>query len=339
MVKVEECLIISKYKEIGNIWKVGDLLGIKGQYVASVLKKNGVKMKNPRFSKQEELFLIDNYEKYASQQKLSELSKILGRTKQFICRKAKNLGLTDTHRRYDLSKEQKEKKSEIAENRIKKYGHPKGMLGKKHSDAFKEKMSKKIATIWKENYNLLMTEHRRNALSDNMMKLQEKGLLNRSSRCYNTKLIIGDYTYNLKSNWEFNIVMYLEYIKLLGLIDEWSYEKERFTFDVNEFGIRSYTPDFFITKNGYTRIIELKGWNDEKSINKRKLMNTFYPNVEIEVWDQNKYYLIEKEYKQKINTWDYRLTIKNDNLCVKIVAEKFVDKDNPRLEFKIVTID
>lgn len=31
-------------------------------------------------------------------------------------------------------------------------------------------------------------------------------------------------------------------------------------------------------------------------------------------------------------------TIKNDNNCVKIVAEKFVDKTNPRIEFKIITI-
>ena len=32
-------------------------------------------------------------------------------------------------------------------------------------------------------------------------------------------------------------------------------------------------------------------------------------------------------------------TIKNDNLCVKVVAEKFIDKENPRVEFRIVTID
>lgn len=31
--------------------------------------------------------------------------------------------------------------------------------------------------------------------------------------------------------------------------------------------------------------------------------------------------------------------IKNDNLCVKVVAEKFIDKANPRVEFKIVTIE
>ena len=30
---------------------------------------------------------------------------------------------------------------------------------------------------------------------------------------------------------------------------------------------------------------------------------------------------------------------KNDNLCVKVVAEKFIDKANPRVEFKIMTIE
>lgn len=31
--------------------------------------------------------------------------------------------------------------------------------------------------------------------------------------------------------------------------------------------------------------------------------------------------------------------IKNDNNCCKIVARKFIDKENPRIEFRIVTID
>lgn len=31
--------------------------------------------------------------------------------------------------------------------------------------------------------------------------------------------------------------------------------------------------------------------------------------------------------------------ITNDNKCVKIVAEKFIDKINPRIEFKLVTIE
>lgn len=31
-------------------------------------------------------------------------------------------------------------------------------------------------------------------------------------------------------------------------------------------------------------------------------------------------------------------TIKNDNRCVKIVAEKFLDKTNPRVEFRLVEV-
>lgn len=31
-------------------------------------------------------------------------------------------------------------------------------------------------------------------------------------------------------------------------------------------------------------------------------------------------------------------TIKNDNRCVKIVADKFLDKDNPRIEFRLVEV-
>ena len=336
---IDKDLIISKYNELGNIWKVGDALGLKGQYVASILKKNGVKLKNPKFSEEDKLFLIENYEKYASQQRLSELSSILGRTKQFLCRKAKDLGLTDISRKYNLSKEQREKMSKTAKNRIYKYGHPKGMLGKSHSQAFKDNMSNRMIHTWKNSPEILMTDYRRKVVSDNMSKMQKEGLLNNVSRCYNTRLIINDNIYNLKSNWEFNIVLYLEYLKAFNLIDKWSYESKRFTFDINDFGIRSYTPDFFISKNGVNRIIELKGWFDEKSKNKQILMNRFYPNVEIELWDEDMYHFIEREYKHKINLWNYRLSVKNDNLCVKIVAEKFIDNDNPRVEFKIVTIE
>ena len=30
--------------------------------------------------------------------------------------------------------------------------------------------------------------------------------------------------------------------------------------------------------------------------------------------------------------------IKNDNRCVRIVADKFVDKDNPRIEFRLIEV-
>lgn len=48
---------------------------------------------------------------------------------------------------------------------------------------------------------------------------------------------------------------------------------------------------------------------------------------------------IDNSLKVQLDCLQKCKAIKNDNLCVKVVAEKFVDKENPRVEFKIVTID
>lgn len=48
---------------------------------------------------------------------------------------------------------------------------------------------------------------------------------------------------------------------------------------------------------------------------------------------------LDNSLKVQLDCLQHTKTIVNDNLCVKIVAEKFIDKNNPRIEFKIVTID
>lgn len=47
---------------------------------------------------------------------------------------------------------------------------------------------------------------------------------------------------------------------------------------------------------------------------------------------------LDNSLKVVLDCLQYTKTIKNDNKCAKIVAEKFVDKDNPRIEFMIVEI-
>lgn len=331
--------IIEKYIELGSIWKVGDFFGIKGQVVHGILKKNGIKMKNPKFSESEKILLIELYDQYASSHRLNELSAIFGRTKNFLCRKAKELGLTNSSRKYNLSGEQKAKLSNAAYYRIQKYGHPKGMYGKHHSESFKTKMSERIRKTWKDNPSIFMTDKRRRVISQKMSEMQRSGILGVRSRTYITRAIFGNDKYTFKSNWEFNIALLLEYLKMIGDIDYWKYEFDVFNFPDNEYFILSYTTDFTIYKNDEKHIIELKGWFDERSRKKIELVNRFFPEEKVEVWDENEYYRLQKEYKDKISLWDYRKTIKNDNLCVKVVAEKFIDKGNPRVEFKIVTID
>ena len=56
----------------------------------------------------------------------------------------------------------------------------------------------------------------------------------------------------------------------------------------------------------------------------------YYPSMRSDI-DNSLKILLDSSQKAKV--------IKNDTLCVKVVAEKFVDKENPRGEFKSVTID
>lgn len=56
----------------------------------------------------------------------------------------------------------------------------------------------------------------------------------------------------------------------------------------------------------------------------------YYPSMRTDL-DNHCKIVLDAMQKAKVIT--------NDNKCVKIVAEKFIDKDNPRLEFKLVTID
>lgn len=47
---------------------------------------------------------------------------------------------------------------------------------------------------------------------------------------------------------------------------------------------------------------------------------------------------IDNSLKCLLDCLQYTKTITNDNLCVKVTAEKYVDKACPRVEFKIITI-
>ena len=73
-------------------------------------------------------------------------------------------------------------------------------------------------------------------------------------------------------------------------------------------------------------------YNDALNIDKyfEYHCKVYYPSMRTDIDNSLK---IQLDCLQKCKA------IKNDNLCVKVVAEKFIDKDNPRVEFKIVTID
>lgn len=56
----------------------------------------------------------------------------------------------------------------------------------------------------------------------------------------------------------------------------------------------------------------------------------FYPSMKSD---------LDNSLKIQLDCLQMTKAIKNDNKCVKVVAEKFIDKVNPRVEFKIITIE
>lgn len=89
--------IIKAYKETGNVWRAGELLGMKGGTVHYRLKKLGIETKNKKFTPDEKEVLKRRYVLYRDNGELEKLASEMGRTKQFLCRQAGLLGLTDSN--------------------------------------------------------------------------------------------------------------------------------------------------------------------------------------------------------------------------------------------------
>ena len=58
-------------------------------------------------------------------------------------------------------------------------------------------------------------------------------------------------------------------------------------------------------------------------------VRVFYPSMRSD---------IDNALKCILDCLQHTKTITNDNRCVKVVAEKFIDKADPRIEFRITTI-
>lgn len=296
--------IIDKYNELHNVWKVGEFYGISGQTIHNRLNAIGVIHNMNYFSTKDKDILKEKYIDYKERGLLQNLADELGRTKQFICRKAKELGLTGRVKKYNFSKEKHLLLSNSAKNRIKKYGHPKGALGLTHSTESKEKISNALKNSWQNNRDLWRNSEKRKLRSDHMMNMQESGKLGARSRGYITLVEVGNKYFTVKSSWEYNIALYLEYLKTNGLITNWEYESKKFVFKYNTLGVRSYKPDFTVTRGDRIYYIEVKGWEDKKYEVKRSLMEKEYPEERVIYIKDKEYHKIERKYADKLQLWD-----------------------------------
>jgi hypothetical protein len=106
----------------------------------------------------------------------------------------------------------------------------------------------------------------------------------------------------LRSKWEANYALYLDFLVKQKLILKWEYESDVFIFDKIKFGTRSYRPDFKIfNNNGSIEYHEIKGWMDKKSMTKIKRMEIYYPNIKLLVLRRKEYSEILKKLRGIIN--------------------------------------
>ena len=70
----------------------------------------------------------------------------------------------------------------------------------------------------------------------------------------------------------------------------------------------------------------------------RDLMITGFFELHLRVYFASMSHDLDNSLKIILDCLQHTKTIKNDNKCVKIIADKFLDKINPRIEFRLIEI-
>ena len=290
--------IVESYSRFGNVWKVGAELGLRGQYVHSVLTKLGLIHKMNYFTDNDIKLLSENYATYKSQRKLDELAKILGRTKQFICRKAKQLGLTDKQDRPKMREDERMRVSDRMKEFYKTHTHPRGYSGHHHDLQARKKISAAIIKSWKNPESTFNSQQFRQLRSDRMHEHRINGKIKSKSNRITIDTEINGQSFTFKSSWEYEIALRLDALKSENVISEWQYEPKHFIFDDCKRGIRSYCPDFKVTYPDGAFYIEVKGWEMENAMKRIEMFKQRYSHIKL--------YLINgKEYDRILSETDY----------------------------------
>jgi len=298
--------IIESYRELKNIWKVGEVFGMKGQKIHYILKKHNIDTsQRGAWTDDETKLLIELYanEFLCGDNSLESFCKKINKLKSNVCRKAKNLGL-DTSRKRKFSEDKSKRISQRAIERIKTKGHPKGMLGKNHTQETKDNQSVISINRWlnlseEEKSNQILKSQKTKSLNGNLVNPRIKTTWKQGWRN------IGGYEKYYRSRWEANYARYLQFLKENNQIKDWKHEPTTFWFEDVLRGCRSYLPDFLVTlNNDLTEYHEVKGWMDDRSKTKLKRMAKYHPNIKIILIEAKWFKENNKKFKTIISNWE-----------------------------------
>ncbi len=243
---------------------------------------------------------------------LVKISKMMNRDKSNVCRKAKELGLPTNQKRdkvkvkkvrlpkYATEKERREAISASMKKWHKENPHPRGMLGKTHSEEYCKRLSRMAKERWE---NMTPEKREQRMLRQRATKIKNgtlnpmKNQKNPYSRARGGKREDLNDRY-FRSAWEANMARYYNFVNI-----KWEYEPRTFVFETIKRGSVSYTPDFYLPEED--RWVEVKGWMDAKSKTKLKRFKKYYPEeyAKLEIIGEKEYKEFAK-YKRLIENWE-----------------------------------
>jgi hypothetical protein len=253
---------------------------------------------------EQELGQLCNYYAHNEFPRMEELEGIFpGRHGTNICRKARELNLTDSNRLY--SEGTRQKISSAVSRWYAKNEHPRGFQGHTHTEKAKEIIGRKAREMWEDPDFILNSDEERQLRSDRLAKSQATG----QPRCAYSRGKMGKREdlngLFVRSSWEANYARYLNWLIEQGEIKSWEYEADIFWFDEIKRGTRSYTPDFkIVNSDGSVEYHEVKGWMDSKSKTKLKRMAKYYPDIRVILIDAETYKAIQHDVRGFIKNWE-----------------------------------
>ena len=301
--KASDAQLASAYASGESVQQVAAHFGMCGQSVHERLQKLGLTRSIRVLTVEEEARLRETYSSgmRRGDGKLDKLARDLGRTKYYLCRQARRLGLTSARR--SLSPAARGAASLRWIEHWATHDHPKGMLGKRHTQAVRDKISK--SSVGREMPNAAVLR----SLKTKVLKYGKatSGVRHRCSWKSGWRTIGASRIY-ARSRWEANYARYLEHLASSGTILRWEHEPKVFLFEQSTSGCRSFLPDFRVTEaSGEVTYHEVKGWLDDRSREALARMAEFYPEASVRVFGAEWYRSNARRLSKIVPGWELGL--------------------------------
>lgn len=300
--KASDADLVAAYADLKSVWAVGARFKMAGQTVHDRLSALGAVTPPNVLTEADKNRLLAEYPGHAANGTLATLAASMGRTKHYLCRHARALGLTNQRRK--KAPHVAAAASERARNGIVLHGHPRGMKGKTHSAETKAHLSGAMTRVWgaksqDEKDAVIMAQARGRRAAGTTPRGRPETSWKAAWREVGGKRIF------FRSRWEANYARYLEWLRVRGEIQSWEHEPETFWFEGIRRGAMSYLPDFKVTENsGAVAWHEVKGWMDSRSKTKIARMARYFPKVRLIVIDSKSYKSIARQMAPMIDGWE-----------------------------------